>query len=225
LNTLFKSLLIASIATLLYILAIEFIASWTLVLDAIDFEFAYKYYGIIQASLQLVAVIIFIYFLKNRSFEHLLKRSSSIWYAIAVILGILFVFFQTPLNWIYNLIFASDYHILFKFDGLVNLKNPNVLAAVIFVAIAEELFFRTYIQDFLEQRVSELLSILTASFLFACIHAPYINLFVESAQNDWHLSFITFFGGLISSTLYYKSKSISVAITFHISWNIIALVA
>ena len=224
-NNVFKSLLIVSIATLLYILTIELLSSWTLVLDAIDFEYAYKYYAIIQGSLQLIAVLIFIYFIKNRSFKHLLKRSSSIWYAVAVILGILFVFFQTPLNWMYNLIFASDYTILFRFDGLVNLENPSVLAAVIFGAIAEELFFRAYIQDFLQQRVSIVLAILTASFLFACIHAPYINLFVESAQDDWHLSYITFFGGLISSMLYFKSKSISVSIAFHISWNIIALIA
>ncbi|KAB1160833.1 CPBP family intramembrane metalloprotease [Tenacibaculum aiptasiae] len=45
------------------------------------------------------------------------------------------------------------------------------------------------------------------------------NLILESSNQDWHLFYLTFFGGIISGFLYFKSKSIEPSIVFHVFWN------
>jgi membrane protease YdiL (CAAX protease family) len=63
-----------------------------------------------------------------------------------------------------------------------------------------------------------------ASILFASIHSPYMNLILESSKQDWHLFYLTMFGGIISGILYFKSKSIGPSIVFHMFWNIMVYI-
>ncbi|MBR9847588.1 MAG: CPBP family intramembrane metalloprotease [Algicola sp.] len=111
---------------------------------------------------------------------------------------------------------------VYDLDGLSQLWNINFISSIILIPIGEELFFREYIQNNLQKKTKIIVAILFASLLFALIHAPYMNLFFEEFQQTWHLTYLTFFGGLISGLIYYKSESIGPSIIFHIFWNLTA---
>lgn len=214
----------AILATLLYIIGFELIGSWFYIAEVIEFENYHEYYFLIQGALQLIVILIFVYFIKKRTFKNLIKKTRRKWYLFAFILGISFVFMQTPLKWIYNLLFGTEYQIVYRFDGLPKFKNINLISFILFIPIGEELFFREYIQNNLQKKTTKLIAILLASFLFASIHSPYMNLILESAKQDWHLFYLTIFGGIISGILYSKSKSIGPSIIFHIFWNLTATI-
>ncbi|MEM7769738.1 MAG: CPBP family intramembrane glutamic endopeptidase [Cyanobacteria bacterium P01_A01_bin.37] len=91
--------------------------------------------------------------------------------------------------------------------------------------LAEEIFFRAYIQQNLQKKTNAILAVIFAALLFAAIHSPYTNLILKSSNQDWHLSYITIFGGLISGILYFKSESIGPSIVFHVFWNTMAQIA
>jgi len=214
----------AILATLLYVIGIEHIGAWFYIAEAIEFENYNKYYFFIQGVLQLIAVLIFIYFIKNRTLKKLVKTTHYKWYLFALILGISFVFMQTPLKWIYNLLFGTDYYIAYRFDGLQKFKNINLISINLLIPIGEELFFREYLQNNLQKKTNTIVAIILASVLFASIHSPYMNLILESLKQDWHLFYLTIFGGLISGLLYFKSKSIGPSIIFHIFWNLMVTI-
>ncbi|MHA7059593.1 lysostaphin resistance A-like protein [Aquimarina sp. M1] len=210
----------AILATLLYVIGIELLGSWFFIAEAIEFENHYKYYSFIQGALQLIAVLIFTFFIRNRTFKNLIKQTHYKWYLFAVILGISFVFMQTPLKWVYNLLFGTEYYIEYRLERLPKFQNINLISAILLIPIGEELFFREYIQNNLQRKMNISLAILSASILFALIHSPYMNLILESSKQDWHLFYLTFFGGIISGIIYCKSKSIGTSIVFHIFWNL-----
>ncbi len=218
------SIVKAILATLLYLIGIELIGSWSLVAETIGFESHYKYYFLIQGTIQLIGVLIFIYFVRKRTFKNLIKKTHRKWYLFALILGISFVFMQTPLKWIYNLLFGTEYHIAYRFDGLPKFKNINMISAILMIPIGEELFFREYVQNNLQKKTNTIVAILLASILFASIHSPYMNFILESSKQDWHLFYLTIFGGIISGILYIKSKSIGPSMVFHIFWNIMVYI-
>ncbi|MBR9847589.1 MAG: hypothetical protein GYB35_16475 [Algicola sp.] len=97
-NKLLSNLLIAIIATILYLVINELIGVWGGIADSIGFENYYKYYLLIQGALQTLAVLIFIYFIRKRTFKNLVKETDRKWYIIALALGISFVYLQTPLK-------------------------------------------------------------------------------------------------------------------------------
>jgi membrane protease YdiL (CAAX protease family) len=214
----------AILATLLYLIGIELIGSWFYIAEAIEFENYYKYYFLIQGFLQLIGVLVFIYFIRNRNFKNLIKKTHRKWYLFALLLGISFVFMQTPLKWIYNLLFGTEYYIAYRFDGLPKFKNINLIASILLIPIGEELFFREYIQNNLQKKTKTIVAILIASVLFASIHSPYMNLILESSKQDWHSFYITTFGGMLSGIIYFKSKSIGPSIVFHVFWNLMAYI-
>ena len=131
---------------------------------------------------------------------------------------------QTPLKWIYNLLFGTEYYIDYRFDDLSKFKNVNIISSIIFIPIGEELFFREYIQNNLQKKTNAVFAILLASFVFALIHAPYMNLILESFHQNWNLFYLTLFGGLLSGILYFKSKSIGPSIIFHMLWNLMVII-
>lgn len=219
-----KTILKAILVTLLYIIGIELIGSWSLIKKINGLEILDRYYFLIQGTLQLIAVSIFIFFIKERTFKNLIKETQRQWYLLALILGISFVFIQTPLNWIYNFMFGTEYYIAYRFDGLPKFRDINIVSVILMIPIAEELFFREYVQNNLQKKTSVIFAVLLASLLFASVHLPYMNLIFDSFRQDWHLFYITFFGGIISGILYFRSKSIGVSIIFHMSWNIFSYI-
>ncbi|WP_299523751.1 CPBP family intramembrane glutamic endopeptidase [Winogradskyella sp.] len=218
------SILKAVLATLLYIVGMELIGSWLYIAEAIEFKNYNSYYNLIQGILQFIGVLIFIYFIKNRTFKSLIKKTDRKWYLLALILGVSFAFIQTPLKWVYNLLFGTEYYIAYRFDGLPKFKNINMISGVLLIPIAEELFFREYIQNKLQKKTNIIVAILTASILFASIHSPYLNLIFDSVKQDWHWFYLTIFGGILSGLLYYKSNSIGPPIIFHMFWNIMVYI-
>jgi membrane protease YdiL (CAAX protease family) len=216
------SVIKALFATILYIIIIEIIGVWGFLSEKIGFENYFKFYMFIQGALQTLAIIIFIYLVRNRTFKGLIKKTNSKWYFIALALGISFVYLQSPLKWIYNLLFGTEYFINYDLDGLSSLWNINRISSILLIPIGEELFFRRYVQDRLQKKINFTSAIIVASILFALLHSPYMNLFFEDFHQDWHLAYLTFFGGLLSGLLYYKSKSIGPSIILHIFWNLIA---
>lgn len=214
-----SAVLKAILATLLYIIGMEAIGVWSLLADTIGATSYEKYYLFIQGALQLVGVLIFTFFAKNRTLKNWIPKTDRKWYILAFLLGISFVFIQTPLNFIYNSIAEKDFHIAYRFDGLPKFKDINLISTILFAPIGEELFFREYIQSRLQHKLNTLMAILLAAVLFASIHAPYMNLLIETWKQTWHLFYLTIFGGLISGILYYKSKSIGPSFIFHIFLN------
>ena len=142
----------AILATVLYVIGTELIGSWVYIAEALESENYFKYYFLIQGALQLIGVLIFIYFIRNRTFKNLVKKTHYKWYFLALILGVSFIFIQTPLKWIYNLLFGTEYQIAYRYDGLPKFKNINLISSILFIPIGEELFFREYIQNSLQKK-------------------------------------------------------------------------
>lgn len=220
----FISIPIVILITLLYIIGIELLGSWFYLAEALKFDNYIDYYSLVQGAVQFIAVLIFIYLIKNRTLKNLIKKADIKWYLFAFILGVSFVFIQSPLKWIYNFLFDTEYYIAYKFDGFPKFKNINIISSILLIPISEELFFREYIQNRLQKKLSTFLSVIIASILFASIHSPYLNLILEDFNQDWHSFYLTIFGGIISGILYYKSKSIGPSMIFHIFWNLVATI-
>ncbi|MEP0265871.1 type II CAAX endopeptidase family protein [Dokdonia sp.] len=218
------NILKAILATILYIIVIELIGSWFYIIEVFKIEDYLNYYLLIQGTLQLLIVLLYLYFIRRYKFKRLIRKTHYKWYLFAFIIGNSFVFVQTPLKWVYNSLFNTAYYITYNFDGLSNLLNINYIAIILLIPIGEELFFRDYIQKNLQSKTFPIVAILTASILFAFIHAPYLDFFSPEYLQDWHLFYLTFFGGLLSGILYYKSKSLGPSIIFHIFWNLMATI-
>ena len=116
----------------------------------------------------------------------------------------------------------------------INLNGTQLIfliTGVIFGPIAEEYFFRGFIQNKLQKKYTPFISILISSCLFGSWHflggfntnvMENMNLFsiIAATVIDWHQMYITFFGGLILGFIYYKSKSIGPVILMHAIWNL-----
>ncbi|CAL2105185.1 CPBP family intramembrane metalloprotease [Tenacibaculum sp. 190524A02b] len=219
-----KYILQAFFATIVYQIVIELTAIWTLIIDFIGFDNYYKYYLLIQGFVQLVFIIGFFYFIKT-GIANLFDKIDYKWSLISIVLGCLFPFIQTPLYWLYNSICQTNYSITYTLNNFDALLKINTMASILFIPIGEELFFRKYIQNKLYKNTNAvLLSIFISSFLFALIHTPYVSLIFGYQKANWLSPYITFFGGLISSYLYYQSKSVASSILFHIFWNLLVVI-
>jgi len=203
----------------MYICSIEALGSWIFLFEAIEFENYIDYFLFIQGLLQFLAVSVFIYFSSKRYNLSITIATSIKWFVLAFLLGILFVYFQTPLKSIYNWLFGTAYQIDYLYDGFPKFKNINLIASILLIPVGEELFFRGYIQNKLQREFKPPISIFVTAVLFALIHSPYLNLILEFSNEDWHLFYLTFFGGIISGILFFKSKSIGSSIVFHVFWN------
>lgn len=213
--TIFKSILL----TLLYILTIEGLAAWVLIPGVQDIKGFDSYYLLIQCTIQFLVVLTFIYFTRKRSFKHLIAPTKIHWYGIAIVLGIAGLFMQTPLNWVYDLFAQTDRHLVYDFDGIQNI-GPNWIFFVLLIPFAEELIFRGHIQNNLQKKYSPWIAIPIAALLFAAIHTPIIGLLYDMIPANFYQMFLTFFMGLISGILFYKSKSVGPAFVCHAVTNL-----
>ena len=102
------------------------------------------------------------------------------------------------------------------------MTSLNVIAFIMIVPFTEELFFRNYLLSALLKNYKPLVSIIITSLLFAFIHIPFGSLFFEFLEFSIHQAYIAIFGGLISGILFYKSKSVTPSIVFHVIWNLVS---
>lgn len=211
----------AIILTVLYIFFIEFVPVWILLMEYMGIEDYDSYYYFINGGIQVIIVFLFI---KIMSPNELFQNTNFKWYIIAFVLGGIFVWIQTPLNWVYNFIAGTEYSIVYDFEGYKQIDNLNYVAIIFLIPIGEELFFRQYIQKGLQIRFKPIIAIGIASLLFASIHLPYNALIFFGRYASPHLAYIALFGGMLSGVLFYKSKSIGPSIIMHVMWNLMVYV-
>lgn len=208
--------------TLLFVLIIEiggYCTSFLVDHYYIFSNFIYLF-PLLNSVVSSILILTWIWFLANSKF-FVISKTSSKNYFLATALGLSFAFLQSPLNYFYNEIFHSNYTIVYNFE-LDNTLRWNIISSVVLAPFYEELFFRKYLQQRLSCHYKPFVAILLASFLFSLIHAPYELLIFENLDLDFHQTYITFFGGLVSGTLYYNSKSIGPSIMMHSFWNLSA---
>lgn len=211
------------IYTVLYVLFIELIGAWLFIADYFEANFLIDYYYFINGSIMASSLIVFTFFANNRTLK--LPQSTSInWYLFSIVFGLLYVFTQTPLNWIYNFLSGENYHIIYNFDGFGNFTNINVISTIVLIPIAEELFFREFLQKNLQKRSQAIVAIGLISVLFASIHLPYLNLVFGYPTFSLHHAYIVLFGGLVLGWVYYKSKSIGPSLVLHMLWNLMVVI-
>jgi len=210
------------ILTLLFYILIELIGTWILLIpNVLEKPIFLNVYQLINS---IIGLIILALFFKTIKRIDLLKfnKTEIKYYILAPILGVGFVFSQPFLNVLYHLRIPSE---LFQIKlDLKNLANLNIIAMILIVPFTEEFFFRSYIQGELTKKYNTIIAILVASVLFAFIHIPFESLLDESNHFSLHQAFIALFGGLISGILFYKTKSITPSIIFHIFWNLTSYV-
>ncbi|MCD2259780.1 CPBP family intramembrane glutamic endopeptidase [Psychroserpens luteolus] len=217
------------LATLLFIVFLELNAAvvgmlFYYVIEDM-FHRAYKYALLATTIVEAAAIFYLLFLIYKKKLLYFFKVPYRLSF-IAISLGAAFVFIQTPLNIIYNAIFNTDHNIIYDFV-MTKTSQRESLATVLFIPLAEELFFRGYIQQGLNKYMKPVFAILISSVLFSLIHLQTFAIFFPNADYlnlDIHLTYITFFGGLISALLYHKSKSFVPSILFHMSWNLWAII-
>ena len=218
------SILKAVLATLLFIIFIEAITVWVFLTQYFDIWWLVdNYMLIINGSVEVLIVSIFI--TKTKGARSLIPvKTDRRFYIWAMSMGIGFVFFQTVLNYFYNTAFGTERHIKFIFDP-TQLGELNTVAQVLLIPFAEELFYRQYLQKRLQRNYTALISVIVTAILFSILHLRLVSALVyPSISLDWHLTYITFFGGLISGILYHKSGSLGPSFVFHAVWNLMVVI-
>lgn len=95
----------------------------------------------------------------------------------------------------------------YKFEAIQTYKIVSVLAIAPFF---EEIVFRYYFFDRLLTKYNFRTAILTSSFLFSIIH-------ISSPKN----LIPSFYFGIVSAIIYYRTKNISYSIILHITYNVL----
>lgn len=213
----------ATLYTTLYIAFCELIGIWIFIADYFEVDFLiYDYYPIINGLLMASSLIGFTYWINDGQLK-IPQSTNTKLYIVAVFLGLTYVFVQTPLNWLYNFISGDNFYILYDFNDWESFTNINVVSTILLIPIAEELFFREFIQKKLQTQTTSIVAVGVTSLLFAMIHLPYMDWF-SGTPASIHQAYIVLFGGLILGYVYLKSKSIGPPILMHILWNIMAVI-
>lgn len=198
--------------SILFKLFIQITTVWVLLRRFFDIDIVKQEYGVfINSTIELIGIIIFFHLIKIGK-DLIPKKTSALYYLIAIILGFLYVYSQRWLNFIYDVMADTNFTDLttYKFDFTYDKVSLNSFAIMILLPISEEIFFRSYIQKGLQKKYDPLVSIGVSTTLFALLHLP-----------NMYLSFLALFGGMISAILYHKSKSVGPSIQFHILWNVL----
>lgn len=205
--------------TILFILFFNAISCWPFFLPStIDFKTIVTLDSFITPLILLVFVAVYLGLINDSSFLTV-KKTGFIYYVFAFILGLSFVFIQTPLNSIYNDFFGTAYSISYRFEP-IGIFRFSAYYAVFIAPFSEEFFFRKFIQGHLLRRYKPVIAILFTSILFAAIHLPFVSLFFDDYDFSFHHAYITLFGGIILGILFYKSKSIGPPVAMHLFWNL-----
>lgn len=209
-------------AALMYIVALEIISAWRLILNYFEWPNSQLFEALIDEGLILILVLLFLQLATPTKLKGLPQPTRWFWYLWALLTGVCFVFAQYPINSIYNAFFNTEYEVLFRFNGLKALSHPSSWAVFLLAPLAEELYFRQYIQKGLLEKTDASIAVFLSSVFFAFIHWSWLNLIIGEWQPNWHQVSIAFIGGLISAWLYQRSKSVGPSSVMHICWNLTA---
>jgi len=211
-KTVFKVTIIGAIVSTIlfrgFILLIGKIIS-DLQIERLIFDIDFRF--LIFSIIELIGILVFFYIINKQLL--IPKSTNFVYYILAIVLAVIYVFSHKYLNWFYDFIFTTDYFHKMKPGFKVPIHTNLLIARVFLIPISEELFFRKFIQKGLQDYYNGYIAIIISCLLFTIVHL-----------SDFHNMFLIFFGALISSILYYKSNSIIPSILFHISWNLFVLI-
>lgn len=213
------SILKSILYTILFYLVLEFFGFWIFLIPRDQSFEVLPYLDLINSLVQLFVVIIYLRYIKRTELFKI-EKTKIHFYIIAILLGFMFVFFQSILNIFY--FFNLSINLLPNGIDFSELMSFHVFTTILIIPITEEIFFRNYIQRDLQKNINHKKAILITSILFSFIHIPFGAFFVDSLEFSVHQAYIAFFGGLILGQLFYKSKSIGPPLVFHMTWNLIA---
>lgn len=160
----------------------------------------------------------------NRGNLKIIRPATAKWYMIAITVGLLYVFIQTPLNLLYNFISGENFSIIYDFDGWESFTDINVLSTILLIPITEELFFREFLQRNMQTQTTGFVAIGITSLLFAAIHLPYFEWFFGYSNASIHHAYIALFGGFVLGYVYLKSNSVGPSILMHMLWNTMVVI-
>lgn len=213
----------ALIAAVVFIIGIELLGLLDIAILSLGLgEQLYPYLLPIRFIVELGIIIYFLY--RVYGWEKLRPKETQFgYYLLAAALGFIYVYVQELLAFFYESFVPSEDRLpgSYQFSLRALLENFQ-FGIVVILPIAEELFFRRYIQHELQKSYRPFEAILFASFTFALVHLPFYSLLMDNVPFSFYTAYIAFFGGLISGVLYYKTKSILPSVVFHIAWNFTA---
>ena len=211
----------AILTTIIYILLLGAATAWIFLDEDFSWpKWIYDYFELLATSLELLAVLLYLYFV-NRDQGFHFGKCPAYYYPYALLFGLSYVFIQIPLNKLYYYFFDYYYEIQFMYNP-ERLLTPFFWSVVVLGPIGEELLFRGHIQRRLQLRYHPVVAISVATLLFALIHLNILWAFYDIDFLNPHHVYITIFGGMISGILYYLSKSIGPSIIYHMAWNFMA---
>lgn len=124
-----------------------------------------------------------------------------------------FYFFTKPLFYIYQYLKVgngtfNNYHQKTWADLKNHYSIVYVIGLIIFAPVFEEIFFRRFLFVKLLEKYNFWISIIVSSILFSAIHLPSYNNLLP-----------TFFLGMLSGFIYYKTRKIIYSILLHLLLN------
>jgi membrane protease YdiL (CAAX protease family) len=201
------TILVAIVSTLLFRLFIYIIGRIlsNLQIESLAFDIGLRLF--VFSIIELIGVLVFFFYFNKKSL--IPKSANFLYYISAVVLAIIYVLAQEWLNIVYDSLFGTNYEELINYNFKIPVFTKLLVAQVFIIPIAEELFFRKFIQKGLEEYYNGYIALTLSCLLFTVAH-----------YSDFHNMFLVFFGGLISAILYFKSKSYAPSLVFHIIWNL-----
>ena len=202
------SFVIAVISTILFVVFTRMVGRFvaSLRIESLIFDIDLKVF--IISIIELIGVLVFFFYLNKKLL--IPKSANFLYYILAIVLAIIYVLIQEWLNIIYDFVFDTNYEELIDYNFKIPVFTKLLVAQVFIIPIAEELFFRKFIQKGLQECYNGYIALIVSCLLFTVAHYP-----------DFHNMYLVFFGGLIAAILYYKSKSILPSLIFHIMWNMV----
>ena len=203
--------------TVFSVLVMQLCGTWWLIEGPMDMTWFYERSYFLTCFLQLVVFLLLLSALKGNAFVDI-RKAEGRYYVLGVILGLSYIFLQTPISMLYNTCFGTDHELSYNFN-LARLNSFNALAIITFAPIAEEFFFRKFIQGSLLGRTTYWIAIPLSALLFGAVHLDFLGAIIFNAPLDFYRAFIATCGGLIAAILYQRSQSVGPAIAMHICWN------
>ncbi|EJR50942.1 hypothetical protein IIO_06375 [Bacillus cereus VD115] len=139
----------------------------------------------------------------------LLRWKNYLFFLLAIILPYLIS------NWLLNISFLSIWDLLtsptaYYYDATWAQKASFIIGATLLAALAEEAIFRGIILKKLLTRCNLFISVCLSSLFFSIAHLP-------STFTD---AFLFFLFGVLTASLYRLTRSLSIPIIFHSTWNL-----
>lgn len=196
--------------TLLFIGFTQALKVFLLIVLGFDlFDYYFLSYGLIL----LISILLFIY--SNKGNKLKLPQSVDIkWYLITLGIFVGLIILRITISWIYILVTHESNTNIVLYSGFSRILSLNNLSFLVFIPIANELFFRGFIQKNLHKHTRPIVAIFISSLLFAAV--PYSELIIAGLYLEFYKPLFTFLAGLVLGTLYYKSKSLGPSVLLHI---------